>query len=492
MNVRGNGQLTLPASLRRKAGLSEGDTLAVGLTDDGSIILKPIAVVDRLHGDLLDRLLSEESRISGQDTQSARLTPSDPVQGEGESLQTLFGRLRRREIGRRSFVARATALGMSSSAVADLLASDELDESATIPELLETSPATLPTNEAVETVHICQAFQSLLYLPLYIARDVGFFEEAGVDVEVSSAGGGLESWSTVEVGLAQYSIHDPVFAVRAYERGRDAVVVGSICNGYAILATAKDPSIEHTSDPLEFMKRTLAGRTVATQPEPDSQWAVLNYLGFIYGVKMGDDYRNLQVPIGTETEPVRAGKADIGTAFPPAADLAISKGLHEVFDVSRFFGPFALSSLCTKRSFIREHPQSHHAILLALERACQYAYVYPDEVIKIAQSEFHDENPEVIAKAARRCLERRFVPEHVYVDGEAWRESQTVHKFVGTVKSMHDLAEVIDNEAALRAYRDSRSPRLESSKPRPIHAIDAKRGRKNTGSKSEEIDNSGL
>lgn len=37
-------------------------------------------------------------------------------------------------------------------------------------------------------VTISQAFQSMLYLPLYVAIDGGFFEKAGLDVNKQTAG----------------------------------------------------------------------------------------------------------------------------------------------------------------------------------------------------------------------------------------------------------------------------------------------------------------
>lgn len=452
--VRGNGQVTLPVSLRRQASLEEGDPLQAEVRADGSVALRPIATIDRLELDLLRRLESDEDvqSLLGPDDRQG-LNARQVARSAAKRLDNLLDQYRRDNISRKHFIGQAMALGLSPSVIATLVVAKE-------PEAREGSLEGLPdSGEASDapdksaSVHIRQAFQSLLYLPLYIARAAGFFEEEGVTVEVTSAGGGPEAWSTVSAGLADYSIHDPVFAVRAYERGHDAVVVGTVCNALAVLAAAKDPEIEATADPREFITKTVANRTVSTQPEPDSQWAVLNYLGFLYDVKMGRVYRNLQVPIGTEMEPVISGTSDIGTSFPPAADVALAEGLHEVFDFSRFFGPFALSALCTRRSFIQKNPELHQAVINAFEKACQFAYAFPEEAIEIAIEEFPGEDPAVIRQSARRCLRRGFVPQHIYVDSEAWRESQTVHKFIGNLEAFHDRSETVNNEAALHAYR---------------------------------------
>jgi AbrB family looped-hinge helix DNA binding protein len=47
LEVRSNGQITLPAPVRRKAKLNEGDLLEVFVEEDGSIRLVPKLPVDR-------------------------------------------------------------------------------------------------------------------------------------------------------------------------------------------------------------------------------------------------------------------------------------------------------------------------------------------------------------------------------------------------------------------------------------------------------------
>lgn len=47
LQVRSNGQITLPAGTRRKAKLQEGDLLEAVVEEDGSIRLVPKTAVDR-------------------------------------------------------------------------------------------------------------------------------------------------------------------------------------------------------------------------------------------------------------------------------------------------------------------------------------------------------------------------------------------------------------------------------------------------------------
>ncbi|CAM5427613.1 ABC transporter substrate-binding protein [Streptomyces antimycoticus] len=476
-HIRSNGQLTLPIQVRRASELQEGDVVEVVPQSDGTILLRPIAVLDRQQADQMFR------RGHGPAAEPAEDDMRDRVRGllrrrqlpvtTGRKLDGLVERYQRGDLTRKAFIAEAIMLGLPAVSIASLFAgTDQADAEPSAPRAQYTEPAVDGARDGV--VRIAEAFHSLLYLPLYIAHDVGFFEDEGLTVEITKAGGGTEAWSAVESGLADYSVHDPVFTMRAHEQGvGDAVVVGTLCNGQAILALARDESIQATEDPRTFITETINGRTVCTQPQPDSQWSLLRFLKFLYEADPAQAPRVLQVPIGTEPEPVLAGKADLCLAFPPQADIAVSAGLHEIFDFSRFFGPYLLSALATRRAVIQADPERHGAVVTALEKACQYAHAFPDEAVHVAQREFPDLDAEVIDRATRRCLQRNFLPRHTAVDGEAWQENGVLNKFVGTIGEYRAMTELVDNEAALRAYRLLGNLQMVWREPRSITRVTA-------------------
>lgn len=472
-HIRSNGQLTLPVQVRRAAELQEGDVVEVVPQSDGTILLRPIAVLDRRQADQLFRLEYESAEEPAEDDMRDRVRGllrrrQLPVT-TGRKLDGLVERYQRGDLTRKAFIGEAIMLGLPAASIASLFAGSDQPDAGPYP----ARPAELtPGSARSDVVRIVEAFHSLLYLPLYIAHDVGFFEDEGLTVEITVAGGGTEAWSVVESGLADYSVHDPVFAMRAYEQGvEDAVVVGTLCNGQAILALARDESIEATEDPRTFITETIVARTVCTQPQPDSQWALLRFLRFIYEADPGQAHRVLQVPIGTEPEPVLAGKADLCLAFPPQADIAVSAGLREIFDFSRFFGPYLLSALATRRGVIQADPERNEAVVTALEKACQYAHAFPDEAVRVAQREFPDVDAEAIDRATRRCLRRNFLPRHIAVDGEAWQENGVLNKFVGTIGQYRAMTELVDNEAALRAYRLLGNLQMVWHEPRSIMRV---------------------
>lgn len=300
-------------------------------------------------------------------------------------------------------------------------------------------------------VRINQAFQSLLYLTLYVANDAGFFEEEGLDVTVTTGGGGSQSWSSVLGGSSDYSIHDPVFPTISRERGGPGIVVGTVCNAETMYALAKDPAIAATNDPAALLSQ---GYSIATQPEPDSGWARMTYLAQQLGIEPGDEtYKNVQVPIGSEMASVFAGNTDIGISYPPVVEQAEAQGLNIVFSFTAASRPYLFSSLNTTQDFIEKNPETHQKVMNAFEKAGQYIYAFPDQAVEIGIREFPDLDPAIVSKAVERMISELAYPQHVYADFYAFNSNQGMHEFIGTIDKAATMEEGVDNEAALNSYR---------------------------------------
>src|ERR1700751_1363315 len=96
------------------------------------------------------------------------------------------------------------------------------------------TPAVAADKKAV----ISQAFQSMLYLPLYVAIDGGFFTKEGLDVTKQTAGSPSAALSAVLSGSADFSLHGPEWTPGASEKGDDVDVMANVVNGAAVWIVA--------------------------------------------------------------------------------------------------------------------------------------------------------------------------------------------------------------------------------------------------------------
>ncbi len=278
-------------------------------------------------------------------------------------------------------------------------------------------------------VRINQAFQSLLYLPLYVAIDKGFFEEQGVDVALTTGGGGQNSWSSVLGGTDDFSIHDPVFGPISHENDGPGLAVASIQNAPAVWVVGnEDVSLQNDV-------RGFEGSTVVTMPEPDSTWAFFNYLMRENSLDP-NAVTITEASVGNELGPFLSGRADYALATEPQVSQVEAQGKHAVFSFSDIEGwyPFAFSSLMTTERYVAENPEATQAVVNAFQQASTFIYTNTDEAIAVAQNYFPDLEGEVVATAVRRELDARAYPESVEITEQAWENNMRIAEFVGSIK----------------------------------------------------------
>jgi len=92
-------------------------------------------------------------------------------------------------------------------------------------------------------VTVSQAFQHLLYIGLYVAKDAGFFEEQGLDVKIETAGGDAQTFAALTSGNAQFCQGDPAFVAIGYEQGWEGRVVVMAVDRVAIWGVTFDKNI---------------------------------------------------------------------------------------------------------------------------------------------------------------------------------------------------------------------------------------------------------
>ena len=79
LQIRSNGQITLPAAIRRRAKLKEGDALEVVVEADGSVRLIPKTVIDRSQAYFWTERWQAGEREAQADIEADRIESFDDV-----------------------------------------------------------------------------------------------------------------------------------------------------------------------------------------------------------------------------------------------------------------------------------------------------------------------------------------------------------------------------------------------------------------------------
>ncbi|MBB5496442.1 ABC transporter substrate-binding protein [Paraburkholderia sp. MM5384-R2] len=280
-----------------------------------------------------------------------------------------------------------------------------------------------PALAAGKKVTISQAFQSMLYLPLYVAIDGGFFEKQGLDVSKQTAGSPSAALSAVLSGSADFSLHGPEWTAVAAEKGADVDVIANVVNGAAVwIAVAPDVKFSGIKD--------VKDQVVVSGQMPTTSTSLLFKLLKENGMSQSD-IKLVQVPLGSEIGPLVAGQSKIAVMYEPGLDQAVAKGMKVVLGFPKLYGEYAFSSISAKRSV---DPDAAARFVKGLQNALVFMQGHPAETAAIARKEFPTLDPVVVDAAVKRMLDEGVYPKNVGITPKALTVAMDTQIALGNLK----------------------------------------------------------
>jgi NitT/TauT family transport system substrate-binding protein len=303
----------------------------------------------------------------------------------------------------------------------------------------------------LKQVVVNEAFEHLLYIGLYVAKDKGFFEKQGLDVRIDTGGGDAQAFSALTAGSAQFAQGDPAFVAIANEKGWQGRVVAMAVDRAAVWGVTFDKSIQPFTDPAGFK-----GRTVATYPDPNTAYVIQQQLDERAGLVLGKNTKILQVPFGTELSTLQNKHADIAQTIEPNVSQVEAQGGIVAFSYPAAYGPLAFTGVMTSKKLIDEDPGTVQKFVNAYEQALVFIHTNPDETLKVAQGRLPTLSPEIIRAALKRLIDAGAIPGHGAVNAESWRKLLEIRVQVGDLKQMPQQ-NLVDNSFAEKAAGGQRA-----------------------------------
>jgi NitT/TauT family transport system substrate-binding protein len=290
--------------------------------------------------------------------------------------------------------------------------------------ILLTSPASADNKK----VTLSQAFQSMLYLPLYVAIDEGFFAAQGIDLTKETAGAPTVALSAVISGSAQFSIHGPEWTAIAASKGAPVNIISNVVNGAAVwIATSPDFKFDSIKD--------VKGHRIITGLMPTTSTSLFMKLLKENGMDAKTDVEMIQVAIGTEPGPFVAKQADIAVMYEPGLDQAVAKGMKVVLGFPKFYGAYAFSAVTARNDI---DPDTAQRVVNAMEMAMRFMAKNEASTVEIAKKEFPNLDPAVVEAAVKRMLADGVYPPSVDISADALKVSMDTQIALGNLASQPD------------------------------------------------------
>ncbi len=233
---------------------------------------------------------------------------------------------------------------------------------------------------------------SLYYLPLTITERLGYFKEAGLDVEISDFAGGAKSLQALIGGSADVvtGSFDHTIQMQAKDQSIVAVVQMGRFPGFA-LGVRKAKAANYTGP------KDLKGMKIGvTAPGSSTHFMVL-YMMAQAGLKPDDAVFIGTGSGGTVVAAVQHGEVDaISNADPMITKLDREGAIKIVADTRTlegttkvYGGPYPAATLYTPASFIEKNPNTVQALVTALVRGLKWVQAHSaDDIAKMMPEEY--------------------------------------------------------------------------------------------------------
>ena len=298
------------------------------------------------------------------------------------------------------------------------------------------------------TVRIAQSTPAISFAPLIVARDLGYFEQQGVDLQFTE----LQSGATAQQALIGGNVN--------FTDSASSEVAASVSKGVPIIAVQNtilmtqevcvrkdfaDSKGITPSSPLKDRMAALKGATISiTGPGSASdrgmRWLLQKYGGL-------DPNKDVQITqIGGSSAVVGAIEQNRIQAYlqsPPNCEVSAAKGITEVLvppaDVPEWQN-YVHEVLYASNDWVTKNKEATTRTATAVSMGNNYMLQHPDESIAILQKEFKSVDPKIIEQVVRDTILPRITKDGKMTQA-MWEATNTVLVESGQIAKPVDTKE---------------------------------------------------
>ena len=302
--------------------------------------------------------------------------------------------------------------------------------------LLLLLPACTPAEKEMVTMELHEVTRSVFYAPQYIAMSLGFFEEEGLHVEITTSGGSEKAMTALLSGDADLCLAGPETGVYVMNEGKEdhPVIVGQLTKRDGSFLIAREPAARFSWDDL--LGKTIIGGRKGGMPIMTLRW-VMAQNGLIDGENCTIiDSIQFNLMAGA----FEGGEGDYVTLFEPTATEFEKAGKgYIVANIGLESGEVPYTCYFASQKMIKEHPERIEAFLRAIYRAQQWIETASDEdAAKAMQPYFPDASLESLMAVVKS-----------YRETDSWKKDPVMQEAdYERLLTVIDFNELVDNTFA--------------------------------------------
>jgi sulfonate transport system substrate-binding protein len=291
--------------------------------------------------------------------------------------------------------------------------------------------------------------------PVYLAQSKGFFKEEGLDVDITSTGGGGPDIRALIAGDVDFSFTTGDNVILANQEGKKLLMVASGLNklfiNWAIHRDSAKAKGITESTPLTERIKALKGLTVGFT----SAGALTQHLATFVIRKAGympqQDVHIIAIGAGpTWLAALENHKVDVALTAPPVPETAVSRGFAMIFlsytNYDQLGIPeFLMENLITRPDTVAKDPDLVRKMTRALVKANKWALQSTPEQVAEALKPFLGQTDPALLLAGAKAVLPSLSPDG-RTSERSVQSTQDLLEQAGLLKKRVPYSEVVTNE----------------------------------------------
>ncbi|MBM7096342.1 MULTISPECIES: ABC transporter substrate-binding protein [Alteribacter] len=299
-----------------------------------------------------------------------------------------------------------------------------------------------------DKVRVAEVTRSIFYAPQYVAISEGFFEEEGLEVDLTTTWGGDQTMTTLLSDGADIALVGAETSIYVYAQGANDPAIN-----FAQLTKTDGTFLVSREKVEDFTWDDLKGSTFLGQRRGGMPQMVGEYVLKDNGINPRTDLNLIQnIDFGNIASAFASGTGDYVQLFEPQATLFEQEGIGYIVDsFGTQSGEVPYTVFMAKESYLEKNDDTVERFTRAIAKAQQWVHEQPASVVaESIQPFFDDTSLEVIESVVERYRSQGSYAQSPLLKEEAWYHLQAIMDEAGELPAQVEYETLVNTDFADR------------------------------------------
>ncbi len=295
--------------------------------------------------------------------------------------------------------------------------------------------------DGLAKVTLSEVVHSIFYAPQYVAMELGFFEEEGIDLQVDVGNGADKCMTALLSGSADIALCGTEAALYIHAEGREDVpkIFAQLTQRAGNFLVGRTPDPDFTWD--DVRGKTIIGGRQGGMPQ-----MVLEYILHQNDIQIGTDVEVItNLDLSATASAFSAGTGDYTTEFEPGAStLELADQGHVVASLGVDSGYVPYTVYMTTSSLIEKNPELIQSFTNAMYKGLIWCQEHTsDEIAEVIHPQFAETDPETLSAIIERYRSQNTWIDHPLMEESSLNLIQDILQLSGTLDQRISYKDVV-------------------------------------------------